>query len=287
MTHAKENWSDAEIEFILENYPNYGQNWCAEKLGRSICSISRKAFRLGLNVSSEARSRNCSVASSRPRPELCGVDASTFINCTTKEVAYTLGLLWADGYLNNKSQKYKISLELTKIDFDNILPILQKCGEWTVAYRARVDRKPQGTAMTSNKALYEFLRKCNYETKSISSATKILSYVKPELHRYWWRGYFDGDGCWYVNIQKYLYQMSMAGSYEQDWSFVDDLACRCDFKYSVRQREGRNNKSSAIVITRKQDLIRFGEFIYSEYDGIGLARKYEKYVQIRQRVSGL
>lgn len=52
--HSKANslnigkWTDAEISFLVEEYPNKGKEYCAEKLNRTHHSIRMKAYCLGL-----------------------------------------------------------------------------------------------------------------------------------------------------------------------------------------------------------------------------------------------
>ena len=44
-------WKPAEINFLIENYPDKGQRFCAEKLNKSLTAISAKASQLELSVS--------------------------------------------------------------------------------------------------------------------------------------------------------------------------------------------------------------------------------------------
>lgn len=41
-------WTEEETQFILENYPSRGRNYCAELLNKSVGSVASKARRLGL-----------------------------------------------------------------------------------------------------------------------------------------------------------------------------------------------------------------------------------------------
>ena len=42
------NYTEEEIEFIKTNFPIYGATYCAEKLGRSMSALSKKAAKLGV-----------------------------------------------------------------------------------------------------------------------------------------------------------------------------------------------------------------------------------------------
>jgi hypothetical protein len=99
----------------------------------------------------------------------------------------------------------------------------------------------------------------------------------------------DGDGCFYINQKQYTYQFSVASSYKQDWSYLEDLLKNYDIKYSICKRQsinkktGKMNSSSVLRITNKNDIKKFGEFIYKDYDSdqIGLNRKYKIFEQIK------
>lgn len=272
---------DDHIDFIKKEYPIHGLKWCSLQTGVKKSTIKSQMHRMNIKILPETMFKIRSENSSFPRPSICGVDANNFINVKTKEAAYILGILWADGYLNNKSQNYRINMELVRNDLDEILPIFQSQGKWTISYRNRKNRQEQGTIATSNKTLYEFLKTCDYEVKSTGSANKILSNINKELHPYWWRGYFDGDGSWGANPKIYQYRMCMCGSYNQDWSFVENLAT-IGFKYVI-DKTVKENSSNSIVrsIGGLQNLYKFGEYIYKDYDNIGLKRKYNKYKIIR------
>jgi len=68
------NWTNEEIDFLLNNYPQRGLVWCAQKLNRKVSMIRSKAFRLNLkqDKSSEffkdwqARAAKSKIGKKRP-----------------------------------------------------------------------------------------------------------------------------------------------------------------------------------------------------------------------------
>lgn len=55
MNHKNRKWATNEVEFLKEQYTKLGTKECANQLNRSISSICRKAYRLGLHIPSEKR----------------------------------------------------------------------------------------------------------------------------------------------------------------------------------------------------------------------------------------
>ena len=280
----KMKWTHDNIAFLQENYPSLGGTECGRILSLPPTSVRRKAIALGLRVNEETRRRTQAINASRPRPDLCKIDANFFIESTTKESAYLLGILWADGsLLNSKDNPHKISLEIASKDHTQIMPTLLSAGKWTASHRTRKGRQPQSTSSTSNKVLFNFLAEHNYLTKNGSPT--ILDKIAEELKPYWYRGFFDGDGWFYVNTKQHLHQMGFAGPFDQDWTFITTLLKTLKVQFEIKPYTSKKgHKSSSIRSSSMEDLIKFGDYMYGDqYDGMGLIRKYNKYLQVKNR----
>lgn len=283
-------FSEKDIIFIKKYYPLYGSKYCSKILNKSSKSISKKASKLKIKLLPEAKSRIQKENRSKRKSKLFSkykVNPNIFIKNLTKESAYILGLLWADGYVLSKKYIHSIKLECIKKDILIFYNIFQQTGNWGLLFRNRNNRQPQGLIHTSNKPLVTYLINNNYGPHNIKSADSILNNIPAHLHKYWYRGLIDGDGCWYVNKKRHAYQFSLAGSYKQDWTYFKSLLNKLKIKYSISRRvqlrkDASDTKSSIIRITNKPDLIKFGTFIYDGYiiDHIGLQRKYDKYILI-------
>jgi hypothetical protein len=248
---------------------------------------TKRANVLGLRVTTERRSQKQSenirsLWDNHPE-RMSGVDYRVFINCKTKEAAYILGFLWADGYLN-RNYPNRIVLEIVRGDWNSICSVFAVTGSWCVTYRKRRNRRPQARAEISNKKMAAFLRECGYGEKNKRSACGILGKIPDHLKKYWWRGFFDGDGCVYLNKDEYAYQVNLAGGFKQDWTFAENLMLSLGIRYVIARRQQKRKKkngkamsSSCVRITNKDGVKRFCEYIYGDYDGIGLSRKYNKY----------
>jgi hypothetical protein len=279
-------WTSDQIALLQQHYPQMGSA-CATIIGRTPQQVMKKACKLGVKISVERKTQKCTENAKKSWSfSERKVSHQFFSNCSTKESAYLLGILWADGYLNCTSQHYTIRLEIVARDAIKILPIFAESGNWLTQVRTRKNRKKQMRISTSQQPLYEFLKECDYENKSTVAPSNILSRIPKSLHNYWWRGYFDGDGCFYFNKKNKCRQLSIAGSFTQDWTECEILMQSLGIKYTItrrkQHRKGKTHFSSTIRITNKVDIIKFGEYLYGEtYDNIGLARKYKKYTLIR------
>lgn len=289
-------FSASDKAFIITHYPTKGSRYCAMHLNQPFRRVQAWANKRGLRVTAqrnlERQRENILVAHTRNQeihsdPTSYRVNPTQFINVTTPEVAYILGLLWADGYIQGK---WAIKIEASQQDLETLYPVFLKTGDWRAIYRHRHGRKPQMLVHTSNRPLVEHLVTCDYVSKSTASADKILSHIPDHLRHYWWRGLVDGDGCFYVQETTRLTQMTIASSYEQDWTFAKRLFESLDIalwpvkREQIRRKDGRVNRSSTLRLTKRGDIVKLGEYLYRGYpnDGIGLARKHEKWSRIRE-----
>lgn len=218
-----------------------------------------------------------------------------FINCCTPESAYLLGFLWGDGYLYHRSfvekrkmkkgissynkHSYHIRIECCEDDLSSLIPIFEQSGKWTSYRRSPANRKPQLCLSTANKVLYDFLSTHNYKIKS-GASPEILKIIPEELIHYWWRGYFDADGCIYrIKNSNSGKQVSISSVYDQDWTAATDLLDRLGVTYSVR-RIVRSEKSrySEVRFTSSKSTETFLEYIYSGKE-FGLLRKKQTYLK--------
>lgn len=272
-------YSSEEDKFLKNNYSIYGRVYCAEKLNRSAKSIGTRANKLGLKVSPKAMSKLLKEAASKPYNEY-KVNPIQFMKYFTKESAYILGLLFADGSIYNN----RISLECIKTDTDIFLPAFQKTGDWTTYYRHRKNKQPQCAIRTNNRPLSEFLISMCYGPHNTKSPDTILKKIPENLHPYFFRGLSDGDGCFYVNKNNSASTFSLYNNYKQNWNFVENLYNKLNIKYYIhRLVRNTGNKISTINIYNRPDIIKFGTYIYDNFnnDNIGLPRKYNKFISIK------
>lgn len=277
------------LDWFKENYSKLGGIKCSEYLKLPAYFLRKKAIFYNIKISKETRlliqKQNFNTAKANKQEKIKKI--CNEIRIDSKEKAYVLGFLWGDGYLNCP-KKYNCCyavLEIQKEDFDNIISYFKCFGEWKITYRNRKEtdcnRKIQGSAVLCDSSFGLFLKNNNYKNKSQVSPNSVLSIIPDEFKKWWWRGYVDADGCFYINKTNSLHQFSLAGSYEQDWSEVDKLFKGLNIKFNVIKQIRNNHKHSIVRISNRCDIIKLGKYIYSDiYDEIGLNRKYNKYNDI-------
>lgn len=217
------------------------------------------------------------------------VPVEQFKKINSPEVAYILGMLWADGYITKRRKNsWVIRLELVKEDMDNILPIFQAVGTWGIYTRQPKGNRQSTTALViTDTELGSFLVENDYLEKSFCSADKILSKIPNHLKHYWFRGYFDGDGGISLGGGKYPV-VTFSGSYKQEFSFLFNLLDSIQCTYHYRQISfTKNNKtqtSSKVVLNNRQSAKYFSDYIYQN-DWFGLERKKIRFEQALSAVN--
>ena len=211
------------------------------------------------------------------------VPFENFININKKEISYILGFIWADGYIR---KPYNISVQVNMKDSKELKSIFNKTGEWNYYITSRYDKRTQRKyesfiIQTSNKNIVDFLIENDYDKKSYISPSKILNLIPDNLKKYFYRGYSDGDGNFYIGEN--LYQYTLSGHYKQDWNFIKNLYENLDIKYTIKQVNNEKSKSSFVRIVNKNDIDIFGNYIYQNWDNIGLNRKYKKFLEIKKK----
>ena len=204
------------------------------------------------------------------------------IDTTQDENIYLLGLFWADGYVG---KKYDIRLELKSTDFEYIKPLLKIYGFTKFGERRRYKNNKifgniQNRFCISNVSLNKQLQQLGYREKSIISPNKVLSLIPENKHYLFWRGFFDGDACFYCKGSSHTF--TVWGSIGQDWSEVKSLLSKLninDFGFKTYRRQNGKHCSSCISVRIQKDIEKLGNYIYKDKLNIGFKRKYKKYIE--------
>ena len=257
-------FSNDEIEFLKNNYTDKGVTYCAKILNKPESSIANKCLKLKIY---------CTLNNS--------ID---LMNLKDKNIIYILGFIWADG-----SVKGQISTTISEKDSENVCYNFKKTGDWLIEHYDRYDKKynkiyKKCRIRAKNKINLYFLRELGFYNKSIDSPNKLLSLIPKDLHHHFFRGYFDGDGCFF--IKEKMYKFSVASTINQDWSFIIQLFDELKIeKYSISKSDYKSGKSSHVRIVNKWDIIKLGEFVYKDSKDLRLERKFIKYQQIKNSIS--
>ncbi len=261
------------MDILKTNYEKKGGAYCACLLGRSITSVHMKSNKLNLKTNKSVgrigKKRGVYMR------EVKEVEANKLIVPITKEACYVLGFLWADGWIT-KSEKHEhiTGCQIVSDDYAVIKNTIFKVFNWKIYYRNRPGKKPSTMFRTNNSALFLFLKTHDYDKKSWTAPSLILSQIPEKLRCFWWRGYFDGDGCFYNGKVK---QATISGAYSQDWKCAQELCLSLGCSFSVSQQSSIKGSSSRFRLTNIDAIKKFGRYIYSRSTEIGLVRKLEKF----------
>lgn len=198
------------------------------------------------------------------------------------ELAYFLGFLWGDGYINLSNNSIRI--EILETDFNVLESIFDKLTHFTKFSRPsrmtsnNVHHQNQKGVTAQNIELIKFLISLDYDNKSNISHQRAIEYIPLKYQHFWLRGFFDADGCIYYNHKWNLKQFSLASSYEQDWLYLTDIFHQNKVKAKYKQKTQGKNKHSVLTGSGHINCLNLFDLLYPSriYD-FGLKRKYDKF----------
>jgi hypothetical protein len=272
---AQQKWTQQEIEFLLKNYKHgYTANQCSEYLNRNIMSVRHKIRNLKLqNI---RKPYNITTK----KPDEYFVNPEQFLKLDSPHIAYVLGLLWGDGHIN--TNRNTIVLTCSRPDVDYFYTVFLKTGQWKftpILKKQKSSEKDKATIITSNKPICDFLKMNDYISKSFESACQILNVIPAIYQHYFIRGLCDADGCFYYNRKTgKAKEFTLSSSFDQNWTYIENILTKLGISYRINKciRKNQKSKWSRIRIKGINNIIKFGNYIYNNYnrDKIGLERKY-------------
>lgn len=283
---SKTTWTKEEDQILTKYYARTGK-LLSKLLNKSPESVKLRASRLGLKLSKES----CHVirkAFNRRADRDC-VLSNRVLNFMDPEVAYFLGLLWADGCCS--THRYAIRLTCAVRDasqYLKFLPSILQTPEWSKSFQIPNNPKhvPIVTYQYSSRRLSNLLQQwgLHVDRKDISI---LFSRIPNNLKSFFLLGLIDGDGSWYGR-QPGPKKLSISASVDQNWEalinyFKNNLGLNPNIKIYYQSR----GAESSLVVYRHQDILDLGNFLYlhRETSNIGLDRKYEKWLQIVDQIS--
>ena len=210
-------YTQKEEEFIINNYYKLGTENCSKIFDVSVVSFREKLNRLKLKAIGNPFPNLSQEEIEKIRQEICPkeLDVNFDTNPNKKELAYFLGFLWSDGYVNKKLGN-RIMIEITEEDGTEIFDILKVLADFRIYKRTRKNRKPQMSFYCSSSKICDFLASLGKYPNSTESHEKMITYIPEEYHTWFLRGYIDGDGCFYFNEKRNSVQFSICGSKYQN-----------------------------------------------------------------------
>lgn len=204
---------------------------------------------------------------------------SNFFENFSPEKAYVLGFIWGDGHVSSDHVEVKASRD----DLNEIYFLFEKFGfvKKDVKMRERQSKEASELNIFGQNLAKQFLN-FGFKDKSHSSPDELLKVIPEDLHPYWFRGYFDADGC--ITMNKFrgkCKRFTIASSLNQDWSFCEEVLNKLSVKFSIRRYVGKRGSGSSLSSFGRENIWKFHKFIYgSGLLSFGLSRKRIKFMDV-------
>lgn len=205
----------------------------------------------------------------------CGYQSQTdqtiFSKIDTPEKAYVIGLLTADGSVNDKGS---ITICLTETDKYLLEEINTKVlnGSGVIFLSHKEDKKPRAVLSFNGKQLCKDLAQFGIIPKKTYSLLSLSSKIPTELYSDYIRGLYDGDGVCSkshggIRVGYCAYNKAFTESYQ-------NYLCE---KLKMRKNKLFNTGNCwQCSWSAKHDLEKFYDFLYGNNPTLYLARKKQK-----------
>jgi hypothetical protein len=200
-----------------------------------------------------------------------------FDNIDTPNKAYFLGLLYADGNINRKLNHITLKLKASDVKIlEDIKVAFEIRSKLYFSKTKNPNADDQYTLKIVNKKIKDnFIKHGVIPRKTWK--LKFPFWLSEPLRSHFVRGYFDGDGCLYIDYKRSSASISICGTYEM---------CS-DLEFLLKNSIGLNSQISSdknifrIRIRRYSDVVTFCNWMYSNADLL-LKRKYDKFQEVRR-----
>lgn len=252
-------WSEDQMKYIISEYKK-GKTLSAlgREFGVSYSTIRNLLKRKGIKT--EGNKHNF------PRDEFY------FSNIDSKEKAYWLGFLYADGCVHSNSNEISITLKdrdhLEK--FRKAIKSNNKIGE---SIDRRFSSLPKIYHFSiKDKQLKSDLIKWGCVPNKSLALTKIPN-IPRDFVSHFIRGYFDGDGSLHWLNGTKNFRISFVGT----GPFLKDIQKELGLSLSLGQHKG--NQSKYFQVAGRKQVPMILDYIYKDSDeNIRLTRKYKNYL---------
>lgn len=268
-------WSKDDDDFLINNYMSMSYNEIGSILNRSKSAVQARCRKLNLQKMKSSIKKE--------------INSNYFHIIDTEEKAYWLGFICADGCIswnkNCRAYHFKITLQRKDAAF---------LGKFVKAINGNFD-----VALKTNKATFNGVIK-EYETCEVSFKDKtftndLLQYFSPnkteylripkqipkELLRHFIRGFSDGDGCFYCNLQKKDKSFEIVG---KCYDMLNDIRIELKNNGIYSQIYKKRETNYKLGIYRTDELIKLYSYFYKDAT-IFMDRKFIKSQEILKLAS--
>jgi len=239
-------------------------------------TIRRRLNEVGVNTKLD-------IKSLRKKKIIYPIDESYFELINTPDKAYILGLLFADGCMYEFNGRKQIKLKLTDIDLLELVKEKMNYIKPLNNNKRKSDKhKHSKTLIICNGKIYDDLISLGcYKNKTFNCELPKLDdqYMGDFL-----RGFFDGDGCIYVGIDKRNNNITGEVVIVSTNDFIYDsikYLTSHNINASYFRDKNHDERIGKFRIRQLDSLLKLFTLMYGNItnDSIYLDRKYNKYKQ--------
>lgn len=255
-------FSDYDNTFIINNYLTMKYSVIAKILGFTERQIRGRVRTMGLHKNRTFNSNYFSV-----------ID--------TNVKAYFLGLIYADGWIvcNPSTANYEFGIELQYQDrpildilnreLGNVHQIIVKepCKRTICGIEANIGKMSK-LRVYSKEMIYDLKSHGIVENKSTKNIYPIVS---DDLFFDYLRGYIDGDGCYYLNIDNKL-QVNITCGNEMPLRYIQMRLNEYNIESSIYKEKERKYR---LYIFKNSSVEKLIDLLYYNDNVICLKRKFD------------
>lgn len=256
-------WTDEQVAYIIDKYIN--ENYTLKQLGREFGC----AYGTIRNLLNKHHIQSRGSRQGYPRNEFY------FNKIDTREKAYWLGFLYADGTVASKTS----AVSITSIDREHLEKFKKAIGAINHLITDIYDNRWKNAKTLyrfeiKDKQIYEDLVKWGCIPNKTLLVNKIPN-IPRNFVSHFIRGYFDGDGSLHYLKSTNNYRISFtSGSAD----FLKEIQKELEVSHLSLGHEKDSNTYQLQISGRKQ-VKRILNYIYQDStNSIRLDRKYEKYL---------
>lgn len=208
------------------------------------------------------------------------VNMDYFKSIDSSDKAYFLGLIYADGFMDETNNCVRISLASND---GYILELFKKYTNYTGPISFRKSEKDhfsdQLTIQIYNKVFFNnAYSKGLYQNKSLTLKFPTTTQLPKSLYNHFIRGYFDGDGC----ICNYTVnnfprkKITIVGTLEFLSEVQNILIETLQINRTKLSKKSENN-TYCLNINKKDDILLVQKYLYDCKTDCFLSRKYNKF----------
>lgn len=201
------------------------------------------------------------------------LDEKYFEKIDTKDKAYFLGLLIADGHANKKGFEISLQIEDRKV-IDLFKSYIKYTGNLKIKKDSRKEIYKDSVRLTiSRQKIAIDLSK--FGIKQGKSYNAYFPDIPEEFHSHFIRGVFDGDGCiCYSENRRNIFDI--CGNQELIEEIKNCLMRNCNITNKKLNNPNKNKNFVHLVVGNKKEIENIRNFIYSDCENLFINRKHYK-----------